>query len=231
MDSLPEVAEEVPGTGSLKPSLKKGSKRKAIDLMDIDEEVEEGCEEAATKKQKTLDTFLAPSSNGLQSQIPATASSSSLSSITPSQSQQTSSYQPPPPPTQKKQVKIESPNGKITDTKTIEPDKEPQFLQALASRTKTKAKEDHFDREFNQLRIALPDKHKAEDEDRRQRELDVWNEVDHDPGIRGNFMVVELCDLTRKDGGARRGQGVSNMWSGLPNFKKFKKGGTGRERA
>lgn len=37
-------------------------------------------------------------------------------------------------------------------------------------------------------------------------------------------MVVELCDMMRKDGGSRRnGQGQSNMWNGLPNFKKFKK--------
>ncbi|KAG9019273.1 hypothetical protein FRB90_004542 [Tulasnella sp. 427] len=104
----------------------------------------------------------------------------------------------------------------------VEPDQDRNFLQALASRTKTKSKEDEFDREFNQLRIAVPDKTKVEN-DRMRQELAVWNELEHDPNLRGNFMVVEhRDDVFRKDGGSRRKE-VNEAWTGAPNFKKFRK--------
>lgn len=119
-----------------------------------------------------------------------------------------------------RRVKIESPN-KDGSQIIVEPDQDRHFLQALASRTKTRSKEDDFDREFNQLRIAVPDKNKAEN-DRLRKEMAVWNELEHDPNVRGNFMVVEYCDVFRPTGSSRA-KAFNEAWTGQPNFKKFKK--------
>ncbi|KAG8965548.1 hypothetical protein FRC00_000024 [Tulasnella sp. 408] len=119
-----------------------------------------------------------------------------------------------------RRVKIESPNKDGSQIK-VEPDQDRHFLQALASRTKTRSKEDDFDREFNQLRIAVPDKNKVEN-DRLRKEMAVWNELEHDPNVRGNFMVVEYCDVFRPTGGSRA-KAFNEAWTGQPNFKKFKK--------
>ncbi|KAG8927210.1 hypothetical protein FRC01_007834 [Tulasnella sp. 417] len=120
-----------------------------------------------------------------------------------------------------RRVKIESPNRDVSQIKG-EPDQDRHFLQALASRTKTKSKEDDFDREFNQLRIAVPDKNKVEN-DRLRKEMAVWNELEHDPNVRGNFMVVEYCDEVFRPSGGSRAKTFNGAWNGQPNFKKFKK--------
>lgn len=120
-----------------------------------------------------------------------------------------------------KRVKIESPPKGNAQVK-VEPDQDRNFLQALASRSKTKSKEDEFDREFNQLRIAVPDRNKIEN-DRLRKEMAVWNELEHDPSVRGNFMVVEFRDdVLRQDGGSRA-KAFNAAWNGVANFKKFKK--------
>lgn len=120
-----------------------------------------------------------------------------------------------------RRVKIESPNKGGSQVK-VEPDQDRHFLQALASRTKTRSKEDDFDREFNQLRIAVPDKSRVEN-DQLRKEMAVWNEVEHDPNLRGNFMVVEYCDDVLRPTGDSRAKAFNEAWNGQPNFKKFKK--------
>ncbi|KAG8932853.1 hypothetical protein FRC02_000464 [Tulasnella sp. 418] len=114
-------------------------------------------------------------------------------------------------------------SGTVPDNITEKaPDTEPAFLQAMASRTKSKRKEDDFDREFNQLRIAVPEKQDYDLEEQRRRELEAWSSLDLDVNIRGNFMVVEYRDLIRKDQ-RRRNEPAKTYGQDVPNFKKFKK--------
>lgn len=100
-----------------------------------------------------------------------------------------------------------------------QPDKDPKFLEVLASTSKKsrgKKVDDTFDREFNQLRISAL-------EQRREEEAAVWEKFEKDMDIRGNFMVIEVVDLFRKDGGRRTRAPPAENEAGVPNFKKFKK--------
>lgn len=184
-----------------------GSKRKAGELLNIDEEDEDEGGSATSNKKRRTDSPIFPDPQSVESL------GNSGGSEPRSQSQSQSQPRVKAEASQNPKVKA----GGAIHGSTKEPDQEPQFLQALASRTKTKSKEDQFDREFNRLRIAVPDK-KAKVEE----ELAVWNEVEHDPAVRGNFMVIEYCDLVRKDKGSKAA-GKRPEWNGMTNFKKFKK--------
>ncbi|PSR88720.1 hypothetical protein PHLCEN_2v5071 [Hermanssonia centrifuga] len=122
------------------------------------------------------------------------------------------------------------------------PDTDTAFLKAVASTKRGKKHEDEFDREFNDLRISKPDlrsgRGAAADEARRQWEA-LLQDFGDDRDVRGNFMVVEVLEVFRKEEAAGvggrasgRGLGVASErvdWDGRLDFKKFKRKGT-RER-
>ncbi|KDQ11507.1 hypothetical protein BOTBODRAFT_35379 [Botryobasidium botryosum FD-172 SS1] len=98
-----------------------------------------------------------------------------------------------------------------------QPDTDSKLQQALASKKpRGKKVDDAFDREFNQLRISAL-------EQRQNEEADVWGAFEKDMDIRGNFMVIQIADLMRKDGGRRNHHVPETTDTGIPNFKKFKK--------
>lgn len=115
------------------------------------------------------------------------------------------------------------------------PDKDSALLDALAQH----AKEDQgpsskdaksknkggkgatVDKEFSNMRIAEAND-KEEASRRRAEEMRVWEECEHDINVRGNFMVVELVDLVRRNRGPAT-RSINPAWEGKPDFKKFKK--------
>jgi hypothetical protein len=118
-------------------------------------------------------------------------------------------------------------------------DTDENFLKAVNSTKRGKKLEDDFDREFNLLRIAKPNK-KVDGAGAATGTTtaavggapDVvvapWDAIDDfgDVGIRGNFMVVVEMDIER--GSARPSQSARTNcttrpeWVGRLNFKKFK---------
>ncbi|EIN04858.1 hypothetical protein PUNSTDRAFT_138057 [Punctularia strigosozonata HHB-11173 SS5] len=107
-----------------------------------------------------------------------------------------------------------------TAAATSKPDQDPAFLKALATKKKGKKNEDQFDREFNNLRIAVPDA--AEEE--REEDWNVLADFGDDSGMRGNFMVVvEMEPFRPQASSATRRVGTRPEWEGRPDFKKFKK--------
>jgi hypothetical protein len=110
-----------------------------------------------------------------------------------------------------------------------QPDTDQEFLKALASQKKGKgkSKEDEFDRDFNKLRIAKPDLHRArangalgrvdeeseegtgraeEEECDPEQEWKVLEDFGDDSNLRGNFMVIHTMDVwgDGSEGKARR---------------------------
>lgn len=108
--------------------------------------------------------------------------------------------------------------------RTIKPtstqlDTDENYLKALASMKRGKKKEDQFDRDFNNLRIAKPSTDRAEDLD---IELLEWEALPKDMDTRGNFMVcVDDVEVRQPGSSNTRGQDRPE-WVGRPDFKKFK---------
>ncbi|KAF8175759.1 proline-rich protein [Pholiota molesta] len=119
-----------------------------------------------------------------------------------------------------------APSTKNQGAPTGKPDTDAAFLKAIASTKRGKKAEDVFDREFNQLKISKP-----EIETRREPEEEwgVLAEFGDDSGLRGNFMTIVEMDLYRKD--LHQKPPPNQSWGEKPNFKKFKKKGTGISRA
>lgn len=119
------------------------------------------------------------------------------------------------------------------------PDKDNALLDALAqhaqqdqastskdAKSKNKAgKGAAVDKEFSNMRIAEAND-KEEASRRRAEEMRIWEECERDINVRGNFMVVELVDLVRRNRGPAA-RSVNPAWEGKPDFKKFKKKVTG----
>jgi hypothetical protein len=99
------------------------------------------------------------------------------------------------------------------------PDTDAAFLKALASTKKGKKTEDHFDLQFNQLKISKPDLENEE----REKDWALLETFGDERNVRGNFMVVVEMDVfTRMPSNLRDGQ-LTAEWQSRPNFKKFKK--------
>lgn len=103
-----------------------------------------------------------------------------------------------------------------------EPDRDDNFLIALASIKKGKRKEDQFDRDFNSLRIAKPS---AESRALDEMDIDqvVWDSLPKDMDLKGDFLVCIGSIVPRPSGEARRHKEGKPEWVGRPDFKKFKK--------
>jgi hypothetical protein len=135
------------------------------------------------------------------------------------QKPQTSSSTPQAKPTEKKK--------KNTATATqAQPDRDENFLKALATTKKGKKKEDHYDRDFNELRVAKPTQAHLKAAVGVEEDLEAWDSIEKDMDIRGNFMVVmqEVEPRVPREpdevGMSRAGR---PEWVGRPDFKKFKR--------
>ena len=96
------------------------------------------------------------------------------------------------------------------------PDIDAAFLKAVSSTKKGKKAEDSFDREFNNLKISIPDVQHNEQEE----QWGILDDFETERNIRGNFMVVVEMDISSKH--VRSGQ-MRPEWQEIPNFKKFKR--------
>lgn len=116
---------------------------------------------------------------------------------------------------------IQAPKRTKSGAPPGQPDTDAAFLKAVASTKKGKKQEDHFDREFNNLRISKPDVQETE----REKEWAVLEDFGDDRNIRGNFMVVAEMEIFRD----MVPRAVANYsathpeWIGKPNYKRFKK--------
>ena len=99
------------------------------------------------------------------------------------------------------------------------PDTDAAFLKAIASTKRGKKAEDKFDREFNNLKISKPE---LEQQQEPEEEWAVLADFGDDTGLRGNFMVVVELDVYKNDKDLPN-SATSHVWTGKPNFKKFKK--------
>ncbi|KAG9127348.1 hypothetical protein FRC07_014758 [Ceratobasidium sp. 392] len=116
------------------------------------------------------------------------------------------------------------------------PDKDTALLDALAKEsqpepaaTTSKGKGNKagaaIDKEFSNMRIAQENEEKEAAARRRAEEMRIWEECERDVDVRGNFMVIELVDLVRRNRGAAA-RSINPAWEGKPDFKKFKKART-----
>lgn len=121
-------------------------------------------------------------------------------------------------PAEKKKKKTAASQG--------QPDRDENFLKALASTKKGKKREDQYDRDFNELRVARPTQAHMQAAVGAEEDLEAWNAIEKDMDIRGNFLVVMQEIEPRlprepEEVGTRR-EGHPD-WVGRPDFKKFKK--------
>lgn len=84
------------------------------------------------------------------------------------------------------------------------------------------SREDSVDPEFPQLN-ASSSLLELRKQDAKREEDKFWDDFDKDVDLRGNFMVIQLVDLYRKDNQNFSGSDVRPSWVGKPNFKQFKK--------
>ena len=107
-----------------------------------------------------------------------------------------------------------------------QPDRDETFLKALASTKKGKKKEDQYDRDFNELRVAKPTQAHLKAAVGVEEDLEAWNAIEKDMDIRGNFMVV-MQEIEPRVPREPEGVGMSPAgrpeWVGRPDFKKFKR--------
>ncbi|KAG8697310.1 hypothetical protein FRC09_007947 [Ceratobasidium sp. 395] len=118
------------------------------------------------------------------------------------------------------------------------PDKDTALLDALARKesevepnaTTSKGKSSKpgaaIDKEFANMRIAQENEEKEAASRKRAEEMRIWEECERDVDVRGNFMVIELVDLVRRNRGVAA-RSINPAWEGKPDFKKFKKKLTG----
>ncbi|QRV76500.1 hypothetical protein RhiJN_04515 [Ceratobasidium sp. AG-Ba] len=118
------------------------------------------------------------------------------------------------------------------------PDKDRALLDALANKDgdtnsaatsnkdESKKSSAAIDKEFANMRIAQENEEKEAASRKRAEEMRIWEECERDVDVRGNFMVIELVDLVRRNRGAAA-RSVNPAWQGRPDFKKFKKKLTG----
>ena len=115
---------------------------------------------------------------------------------------------------------------KTTTASQVQPDRDENFLKALASTKKGKKKEDQYDRDFNELRVARPTQAHLKAAVGVEEDLEAWKSIEKDMDIRGNFMVVmqEIEPRVPREpeevGMRREGQ---PKWVGRPEFKKFER--------
>ncbi|KAI0791343.1 hypothetical protein C8Q75DRAFT_757839 [Abortiporus biennis] len=206
-------------------------KRKVrIDDDDIEMIVEEEGTEQGKAKRRAMEGVNAVEPSQVQSQTqdsqdhattrpPTSTTSKKPPSVYNSRTAHAQSTDPAKAPSSK--TKTEK-----SGAKPGKPDKDTEFLKAVASTKKGKKHEDEFDREFNNLRISKPDIQK----DDEYQKWGVLEQFGYDGDLRGNFMVVVEMEVPKRESHAlRRGEGRAD-WQGRPDFKKFKKKSQGERR-
>ena len=105
-----------------------------------------------------------------------------------------------------------------------QPDRDENFLKALASTRKGKKKEDQYDRDFNELRVAKPTQAHLKAGVVVEEDLEAWNAIEKDMDIRGNFMVVmqEIEPRMPREPEVETSRAGPER-VGRPDFKKFKR--------
>lgn len=132
----------------------------------------------------------------------------------------------PQPSTSTSQANPAEKKKKNTAASQGQPDRDENFLKALASTKKGKKREDQYDRDFNELRVARPTQAHMQAAVGAEEDLEAWNAIEKDMDIRGNFLVVmqeiepRLPREPEAVGTRREGR---PDWVGRPDFKKFKK--------
>lgn len=79
-----------------------------------------------------------------------------------------------------------------------------------------------LDPEFPDLATA-PSQRDRPKENARAEEEKFWVDFEKDVNIRGNFMVIQVADLYRKDHQQGNKTDAQSNWVGRPNFKQFSK--------
>ncbi len=106
-----------------------------------------------------------------------------------------------------------------------QPDRDENFLKAIASTRKGKKKEDQYDWDFNELRVAKPTQAHLKAGVVVEEDLEAWNAIEKDMDIRGNFMVVmqEIEPRVPREPEVEISRAGRPEWVGRPDFKKFKR--------
>ena len=106
-----------------------------------------------------------------------------------------------------------------------QPDRDENFLKALASTRKGKKKEDQYDRDFNELRVAKPTQAHLKAGVIVEEDLEAWNAIEKDMELRGNFMVVmqEIEPRVPREPEVEMSRAGRPEWVRRPDFKKFKR--------
>lgn len=169
-----------------------------------------------------------PSKRRALAQMQSAGGLSTVPEVPESQVAPSSSREPQP---QKSQPSASTSRAKPAEKKkqTVcqpQPDRDENFLKALASTKKGKKKEDQYDRDFNELRVARPTQAHLKAAVGVEDDLEAWDAIEKDMDMRGNFMVVmeeiepraprELEEVGMRREGRRE-------WVGRPDFKKFKR--------
>ena len=156
----------------------------------------------------------------------STVSEISESQAAPSSSRGTQPWIPQPSTSTSQTNPVEKKKKNVTKASQTQPDQDENFLKALASTKKGKKREDHYDRDFNELRVARPTQAHMQAAVGIEEDLEVWNAIEKDMDIRGNFLLVmqeiEPRVPREPEEVGTRHEGRPD-WVGRPDFKKFKK--------
>lgn len=237
---LSAVPEEQDSQGQSQSGDARGTKRsRADDDAEMADVPAEASENAENREQTRLPKRRAVGANAVRQPVPIPAPAAQPEPNSASTQTQNSGAAEAAPTGINRAAKPPS-SAKLSTNKL---DTDENFLKAVNSMKRGKKLEDNFDREFNQLRIAIP---KAKEKQGKTTEDAVgtaatgdaaamsrpWDAIDDfgDVGLRGNFMVVVEMDIqrgsVRSTLTARNQDDANSEWVGRPNFKKFKKKST-----
>jgi hypothetical protein len=208
-------------------SLKK--RKRTADGVDAANEDEEGGSRTRASS-RTPSVGSPPSKRRALAQTQNTAGLSTVSEVSESQIASSPSRGTQPqklqPSTSTSQLKPTEKKKKNTGTASqAQPDRDENFLKALAS-TKKGKKEDQYDRDFNELRVAKPTQAHMKAAVADEEDLEAWDRIEKDMDIRGNFMIVmqEIEPrVPREPEEVEPRRGGRPEWVGRPDFKKFKR--------
>lgn len=189
-------------------------KRKSAD-RDKDSDVE--MEETAASKRRTIGTGVTQQTS--ESYVEPNLESFEAHSVQQSQAQRAGVAHTRAPGT-----RGAAPGAPDKDTALLDALTQKEKEQSTATTTKGKngkAPAVPIDKEFANMRIAQANE-KEEASRRRAEEMRVWEECERNVDVRGNFMVIELVDLVRRNRGPAA-RSINPAWQGKPDFKKFKK--------
>jgi len=185
-----------------------GSKRKASQVLFDDSDAEMGAPPAEKRRAIEEINAVQPSADPPTStDKPASKAPASMASR--------------PPVSKSKQALPKTPSKRGAEPGR--PDTDQAFLKAIASTRKGKRTEDDFDRDFNKLRIAIPEGTTGDaEEEEPEKQWAILEDFGDTRGLTGNFMTILEMPVYRKP---QSEIAANPAWEGKLNFKKFKKVG------